>query len=121
MRRPVLLLLLGAALIAPAAMAPALAAGQTPTTPQPGLPQPDMTPTPPIVTTEPVKHDDTPGVVLLVIVAGALLALVLAWAVLRAFSLEPVWLVRGRHSFAEAGWRVSAAWAEFRDWLRIGR
>jgi hypothetical protein len=28
---------------------------------------------------------------------------------------------RSRHATAEAGWRTSAAWAEFTDWLRLGR
>jgi hypothetical protein len=57
------------------------------------------------------------------------LAIVLALAALastavlltRFLALEPRWLVRSRHATAEAGWRTSAAWAEFTDWLRLGR
>jgi hypothetical protein len=28
---------------------------------------------------------------------------------------------RWRHATGEAGWRAGNAWAEFTDWLRIGR
>lgn len=57
------------------------------------------------------------------------LAIILALAALlstgvlitRFLALEPRWLVRSRHATAEAGWRTSAAWAEFTDWLRLGR
>lgn len=45
----------------------------------------------------------------------------LAVAAVRWFAFEPPWLVRSRHATAEAGWRTSAAWAEFTDWLRLGR
>lgn len=45
----------------------------------------------------------------------------LAVATARWFAFEPPWLVRSRHATAEAGWRTSAAWAEFTDWLRLGR
>ncbi|WP_354699125.1 hypothetical protein DSM112329_04832 [Paraconexibacter sp. AEG42_29] len=59
-------------------------------------------------------------------VALALLAALAALAALAVFStrwlaFEPRWVVRSRHATAEAGWRTSAAWAEFRDWLRLGR
>lgn len=50
-----------------------------------------------------------------------LLALLLLWAFARWWAWEPRWLVRGRHAAGEAGWRASAAWAEFTDWLRLGR
>ena len=39
-------------------------------------------------------------------------------AAARWWAYHPPWLVRSRHATAEAGWRTSAAWAEFRDWLR---
>jgi len=50
-----------------------------------------------------------------------LLILLIAWGIARWWAWEPVWLVRFRHSMGEAGWRASAAWAEFTDWLRLGR
>ena len=48
-----------------------------------------------------------------------------AEASLRALFAEPQalepWLVRWRHATGEAGWRAGNAWAEFTDWLRLGR
>jgi cobalamin biosynthesis Mg chelatase CobN len=62
------------------------------------------------------------GARLALIVVGALLVMLLAlWAFARWWAWEPRWLVRWRHATAEAGWRASAAWAEFTDWLRFGR
>jgi hypothetical protein len=60
-------------------------------------------------------------VVLLAIVGALLLVAALVWAALRWWAAEPRWWLRARHATAEAGWRTSAAWAEFRDWLRLGR
>jgi hypothetical protein len=61
------------------------------------------------------------GLVLLAL-CGLLLAIVLAIVVLvRWWAWEPPWLVRWRHATGEAGWRASNAWAEFGDWLRLGR
>jgi hypothetical protein len=62
------------------------------------------------------------GVPLLVVVVGAIvLAALVLGAFARWWAWEPLWLVRWRHATAEAGWRASAAWAEFTDWLRLGR
>jgi cobalamin biosynthesis Mg chelatase CobN len=62
------------------------------------------------------------GARLALIVIGALLVMLLAlWAFARWWAWEPQWLARWRHATAEAGWRASAAWAEFTDWLRLGR
>jgi hypothetical protein len=56
------------------------------------------------------------------VVLGALIVGVLVlWLIARWWAWEPRWLVRWRHATAEAGWRASAAWAEFTDWLRLGR
>ena len=56
------------------------------------------------------------------VIAGAIvLALLVAWAVARWWAWEPRWLVRWRHAGAEAGWRASGSWAEFMDWVRLGR
>jgi cobalamin biosynthesis Mg chelatase CobN len=62
------------------------------------------------------------GARLALIVVGALLVMLLAlWVFARWWAWEPHWLARWRHATAEAGWRASAAWAEFTDWLRLGR
>jgi hypothetical protein len=60
------------------------------------------------------------------LVALALVALLAALAAAlvaaaRWFAVDPPWMQRSRHATAEAGWRTSAAWAEFTDWLRLGR
>src|SRR4051794_33758307 len=70
-------------------------------------------------------HDDGSGVpaalVALAVVLGLLAVGALAWALTRWLAWEPPWLVRARHAGAEAGWRASATWAEFTDWVRLGR
>jgi hypothetical protein len=60
---------------------------------------------------------------LLVLAAALVVALVVAllWALARFFGWDPRWLVSTRHASAEAGWRASASWAEFTDWMRFGR
>lgn len=65
--------------------------------------------------------DEKLPVLLLAVVGALLLAAALAIAAARWWAYDPPWLVRTRHATAEAGWRTSAAWAEFRDWLRLGR
>ena len=45
----------------------------------------------------------------------------IAWAITREGAIEPHWTISLRHAMAEAGFRVSATWAEFTDWLRLGR
>jgi hypothetical protein len=55
-------------------------------------------------------------------VIGALMALAaLLYWLARWWAWEPRWLVRARHAGAEASWRASGSWAEFMDWLRMGR
>ena len=34
---------------------------------------------------------------------------------------DPRWVRRWRHAAAEAAWRLSLGWAEFRDFVRLGR
>lgn len=62
----------------------------------------------------------TPAIALAAL-GAALVLLGLAWAIARAFAYEPSWMPALRHSFAEAGFRTSATFAELRDWLRLGR
>jgi hypothetical protein len=59
--------------------------------------------------------------VLLIVLAGLVAALLAAVGFARWWAWEPRWLVRVRHAAAEAGWRVGGAWADFTDWLRLGR
>ena len=66
--------------------------------------------------------DDTPApLVLLAIIGALLLAAAAVWGSARWWAWEPAWLARFKHAGSEAGWRSSASWAEFRDWLRFGR
>lgn len=55
----------------------------------------------------------------------ALAALLIAAAIMLVLwqlrGWDPRWLRRWRHATAEAGWRVSLGWAEFRDFVRLGR
>lgn len=61
------------------------------------------------------------GAIVLVAIALVLLAAAAAWALARARAYEPRWLLSLRHAMAEAGYRMSATWAEFLDWARLGR
>lgn len=66
--------------------------------------------------------DDAPApLVVLAVLGGLLLLALLLWALLRFFALEPRWLASARHATGEAGWRTSAAWDDFTDWLGGGR
>jgi hypothetical protein len=52
---------------------------------------------------------------------AALLALgCVAWAIARLTAFEPRWTQSLRHALGEAGFRASATWAEFSDWVRLG-
>jgi hypothetical protein len=59
------------------------------------------------------------GIALVVLGAVVVLACA-AWALARSRAFEPRWLLSLRHAMAEAGFRTSATWAEFRDWVRLG-
>jgi hypothetical protein len=61
----------------------------------------------------------TGGIVIAALAALTAL-LCLAWAVARMLAFEPRWSLSLRHAVAEAGFRASATWAEFRDWARLG-
>lgn len=66
--------------------------------------------------------DDVPlPLVLLAVLAGLALLVGLIWALGRLVAFDPPWLASGRHATSEAGWRASASWAEFTDWVRLGR
>jgi hypothetical protein len=104
----------GTTTTAPAASQPP-AAAPAPTTTQ----APASAPAPVPAATSAAADDGAPAAL---VVAGALVLLVLVlWGVAHWWAWEPHWLVRWRHATAEAGWRASAVWAEFTDWLRLGR
>jgi hypothetical protein len=89
----------------------------------PAAPAPAPTPAPAQTTPQPAAEDDrdTAAIALLLVVGGLLLAALVLWALARWQAWEPPWLLRWRHSTAEAGWRMGNAWSEFVDWLRLGR
>lgn len=118
----------------PTATAPG--AQVTPTVPgQTGTPQPTPDPVPSPAASDQAIPDavdaapassrsagDAPAPLVLLIVLGLiLLAAALLAAAVRWLAYEPAWLDRARHATAEAGWRTSNAWAEFTDWVRLGR
>jgi len=59
------------------------------------------------------------------IAAAALAALIalccVVWGIARLQAFEPRWTLSLRHAMGEAGFRASATWAEFSDWVRLGR
>jgi len=61
------------------------------------------------------------GALAAAILAGLIALGCLVWGVFRLGAFEPDWLLRLRHSLAEAGFRASATWAEFSDWIRLGQ
>jgi hypothetical protein len=70
------------------------------------------------------RHSDAgiPAPLVALAIIGALMALAaLLYGLARWWAWEPHWLVRWRHAGAEAGWRASGSWAEFMDWVRLGR
>jgi hypothetical protein len=79
--------------------------------------------TPPVSAAAPAKKGDEPisaGAIVIAVLAALLILAVGAWAVARRSAFEPHWLLSLRHAMAEAGFRASATWAEFTDWLRLG-
>jgi cobalamin biosynthesis Mg chelatase CobN len=94
------------------------------TTIAPTAPQTAATPAPAPAATQAAAESGSShkGARLALLVLAALVLILLAlWAAARWWAWEPHWLARWRHATAEAGWRASAAWAEFTDWLRLGR
>jgi cobalamin biosynthesis Mg chelatase CobN len=109
----------GAATQPPATTTIAPNATTTAATPAPA---PTPAPAAAATSTAPKSTSSHKGARLALIVVAALLLMLLAlWAFARWWAWEPHWLARWRHATAEAGWRASAAWAEFTDWLRLGR
>jgi hypothetical protein len=109
--------------------APQDAPGAAPQPAPEATPQAQPSPPPPTTTLPgeepPAQPGDRVSATELLIVAAAFAGLVLlaglTVALARALAWEPPWAPRARHSVAEASWRASAMWAEFADWLRLGR
>lgn len=106
------------------ATAPAPATG-TPTPAPPGAEQP-----PAGVTQQPIAgatqqergSSALPAVLVALAVLAVLLLLgVVVWALARWFAWDPRWLQRWRHASREAAYRASGVWADFSDWVRLGR
>jgi hypothetical protein len=68
------------------------------------------------------QHSSTlsTGAIAVAVVAAVLVLACIGWALARRRAFEPHWLLSLRHSMAEAGYRASATWAEFTDWVRLG-
>jgi hypothetical protein len=60
------------------------------------------------------------GAIVIAALAALLVLACAAWALARRRAYEPRWWLSLRHALAEAGFRASATWAEFTDWLRLG-
>jgi len=75
------------------------------------------------VPTRPASSKSIPPVpiALLVILAGLLLLGGLLFLVTRWLGLDGQRIAGARHTWGEAGYRTGATWADFRDWLRVGR
>jgi cobalamin biosynthesis Mg chelatase CobN len=104
--------------------------GQPQAAQAPPTPQSEPTPAPAIVagdeialaahTTDIVPEAPFP-MLALAILLGVLALCTLAFGVVRFFAWEPRWAVRFRHAAGEAGWRASSTWADFADYVRLGR
>jgi len=71
-------------------------------------------------TSAPQSNTLSTGAIVLVVVAALLVLACIGWALARRRAFEPHWLLSLRHAMAEAGFRASATWAEFSDWVRLG-
>jgi hypothetical protein len=103
--------------VPPAGAAPATGAATTGTTP--AATQRSGTPNSSQARAHGASKLSTAAIVLAAL--AALLALgCAAWGIARLRAYEPHWARSARHAVAEAGFRVSATWAEFSDWIRLG-
>jgi hypothetical protein len=102
--------------------------GATTTAPPPTSSVPPPTTAPPVTAAPAQAARDTgpdagdrAAVLLLVVFGGLFLLAAVLWALARWQAWDPPFMARWRHASGEAGWRAGNAWAEFTDWLRIGR
>lgn len=104
------------------------APGATTTAPPATTTAPPPTATAPPIATAPAQPassgpdaGDRAAVVLLIVFGALFLLGAVLWALARWQAWDPPFMARWRHATGEAGWRAGNAWAEFTDWLRIGR
>ncbi len=98
-------------------------AATVPTTTAPAIASPtSTTPTPP-ASAAGTSHGRDRTVLIVALIAGGalLLAALLLWVWARMRGWDPGWVARMRHAWGEAGFRTTSTWAEFTDWLRLGR
>jgi cobalamin biosynthesis Mg chelatase CobN len=108
----------------PAATAPTTPAATTPTAAT-AAPAPATTAAgaaAPASSTKASKGDRplSTGAIVIAALAALLVLACLGWALARRRAFEPHWLLSLRHATAEAGFRASATWSEFLDWVRLG-
>ena len=61
------------------------------------------------------------AIVVIALIGGLLVAGGLLYALAHRRAWDPAWARSSRHAVGEAGARASATWAEFVDWVRLGR
>ena len=61
------------------------------------------------------------GAILVAVLAAVVAIGCVLWGISRRRAFEPQWLLSLRHAMAEAGLHASSTWAEFTDWMRLGR
>jgi hypothetical protein len=103
---------------APAATSPAATAPTTPVAPATTAPAPAQQQQPARASG---GHDRKPLIVALIAAGALVLLALLLWAFARSRGWDPAWNARMRHAWGEAGFRTTSTWAEFTDWLRLGR
>ena len=69
----------------------------------------------------PSEEKTSAGAIFLAVLAALAILVCALWALARSRAFEPHWLLSFRHAMAEAGYRMSSTWAEFQDWVRLGR
>jgi hypothetical protein len=112
--------------LGPAAAAQSLTSTPTTTSP-PSVPTvPFCCTKTPTVSTAPTPSRNTArrlstGEIVVAALAGSLALGCAAWGLARRRAFEPRWWLSLRHAMAEAGFHASATWAEFTDWVRLGR
>ena len=65
--------------------------------------------------------DTTTGLIALAIALGLIALAAIWWFFLFFRGVAPRWWLTARHTLGEAGYRLSAGFADFGDWLRLGR
>lgn len=102
----------------PVTTTPTATVPTTPVAPTTTTPAPAQRQQPPAATT---SSDRKPLIVALIAAGALVLLALLLWALGRSRGWDPVWSARMRHAWGEAGFRTTSTWAEFTDWLRLGR